>query len=91
MHRFWKSVLLGAVLMVPVTVTPTALRADDRRYDGIEGMLPRGRFGYFAADPNRSLTGLGDAAAASGGSRQSPRIGSPSATARKRSSLCRIG
>jgi hypothetical protein len=36
MHRFWKSALLGAVLMVPVTVTPTALRADDRRYEDKE-------------------------------------------------------
>jgi hypothetical protein len=36
MHSFWKSALLGAVLVIPVTVTPTALRADDRRYEDKE-------------------------------------------------------
>lgn len=30
MPRFWNTVLLGAVLITPVTLTPTLLRADDR-------------------------------------------------------------
>jgi hypothetical protein len=30
--RFWHAALLGAALIVPMSVAPTALRADDRKY-----------------------------------------------------------
>ena len=33
MSNFWKTALLSAALVVPVAVTPTALRADDRDHD----------------------------------------------------------
>jgi hypothetical protein len=32
MSRFWNAALLGAALVVPVALAPTALRADDRVY-----------------------------------------------------------
>jgi hypothetical protein len=32
MHRFLHTALLGAALLVPVAITPAALRADDRTY-----------------------------------------------------------
>ena len=31
MSRFWNVALLGAVLMAPIAMTPTALRAQDQR------------------------------------------------------------
>jgi len=32
MHRFLKTALLGAALLAPIALTPTVLRADDRKY-----------------------------------------------------------
>jgi hypothetical protein len=31
MPRFWNAALLGAVLMTPITMAPTALRAEDQK------------------------------------------------------------
>lgn len=31
MPHFWKAALLGAALMIPVAIVPTALRADDHK------------------------------------------------------------
>jgi hypothetical protein len=31
MPRFWNTVLLGAALMAPIAIVPTALRADDSK------------------------------------------------------------